>query len=248
MSILICMTLACEKSTQDILDTSPDGVKSWMNIPAVYKKIYGAKDIYVEGSFLVIKTTGLPDHKSPYYSGTAWASLKAEPYNGMNESFSLDLSRIAENDILYKIPLWPRVASTHVATPLTAMGVAINGVSFYNQFATANILLTTEVNGFDQYGGHPSQDGIYHYHKEPTYLTATKGKDALMGFMLDGFPIYGPLENNKTVTNSDLDAYHGHIGVTADYPNGTYHYHITATAPYINSNGYYGTPGTVAKY
>ena len=89
--------------------------------------------------------------------------------------------------------------------------------------------------------------GQYHYHVEPLYLTTNKGKDALLGFLLDGFPVYGPLEGAKTMTNSDLDAMHGHTSATADYPNGTYHYHITATAPYINGDGFYGTAGTVTN-
>ncbi|CAF1658260.1 unnamed protein product [Didymodactylos carnosus] len=46
------------------------------------------------------------------------------------------------------------------------------------------------------------------------------------------------------LVSSDLDTYHGHTGVTADYPNGIYHYHITADAPYINGSGFYGTKGT----
>jgi hypothetical protein len=28
--------------------------------------------------------------------------------------------------------------------------------------------------------------------------------------------------------------YHGHTGVTADYPNAIYHYHVTNSDPYIN--------------
>ncbi len=49
------------------------------------------------------------------------------------------------------------------------------------------------------------------------------------------------------LTRSQSDPYHGHVAVTADYPNGIYHYHITADAPYINGNGFYGTPGTVTQ-
>jgi hypothetical protein len=46
---------------------------------------------------------------------------------------------------------------------------------------------------------------------------------------------------------ADLDAYHGHTSVTADYPNGIYHYHITADAPYINGAGFYGAKGMVTQ-
>jgi hypothetical protein len=68
-----------------------------------------------------------------------------------------------------------------------------------------------------------------------------------MGFLLDGFPVYGPEENGERVTNSDLDEYHGHNHKTADYPDGIYHYHITDADPYINGSGYFGTPGTVTQ-
>ena len=69
-----------------------------------------------------------------------------------------------------------------------------------------------------------------------------------MGFLLDGFPVYGPLEESgKTVANSDLDVYHGHTHSTIDFPKSIYHYHFTADAPYLNGNGYYGTAGTVTQ-
>ncbi len=72
-------------------------------------------------------------------------------------------------------------------------------------------------------------------------------KSSLLGFLLDGFPVYGPEENGAAIDNSKLDPYHGHTAVTTDYPNGIYHYHITSTDPYINGSGYYGTPGTVSQ-
>ena len=74
-----------------------------------------------------------------------------------------------------------------------------------------------------------------------------QGNNALVGFLLDGFPVYGPFENGERVVNSLLDDYHGHEHVTADYPEGIYHYHITDADPYINGSGYYGTAGTVTR-
>jgi hypothetical protein len=137
---------------------------------------------------------------------------------------------------------------SHSATPLGPIGVSLNGVPFFNQYAGPNQPLTNEVTSFDQYWGHPQQSGQYHYHVEPKYLTQEKfTKSALLGFLLDGFPVYGPEENGTTVTNAMLDSYHGHTSVTADYPNGIYHYHITSTDPYINGSGFYGTPGTVTQ-
>ena len=112
-----------------------------------------------------------------------------------------------------------------------------------------NQVLTTEIASFDKYNGHPTGTSQYHYHVEPLYLTTVKStKSGLMGFLLDGFPVYGPQEENgTTVVSSGLDAYHGHTHATIDFPNGIYHYHFTADAPYLNGNGYYGTPGTVTQ-
>jgi hypothetical protein len=216
-------------------------------VPAVYKKIYGATDMYVDGDYLVIKTNGLPDHKSPYYANTQWAATMYQAYNGTNPDWSQNPNTIAESDATYRIPLNPAEATDHQETPLGAMGVAVNGVAIFNQYAAGGTALTYEANSFDQYGGHPQQQGVYHYHIEPYYITAKQGEDALVGFLLDGFPVYGPVENGKTITNDDLDQYHGHFGPTADYPNGIYHYHVTAADPYINGNGFYGTPGTVSE-
>ena len=215
---------------------------------AVYKKIYGATDIYKDGDFVVIKTTNLPDHKSPYYKGTQWESDKWEDYNGSNTSWKKNPNKIAESNITYRIPMNPVKSSSSNPTSLGSIGVALNGVSLFNQYAGPNNQpLTDEVNSFDQYNGHPTGQSIYHYHVEPTYLTANKGKEALLGFLLDGFPVYGPMEDGKTVSNNDLDEFHGHSHATTDYPEGIYHYHITDQDPYLNGSGFYGTPGTATR-
>jgi hypothetical protein len=235
--LLLVTTIAANKNHGD--KTPAPGV------PEVFKKMYGVSSVYVDGDYVVIKATSLPDHKSPYYQGTQWAS-KAEGYNGQNARWRQNPNTITENDLTYRIPLNPVVAKTHQATPLGAIGVAVNGVPIFNQYAARRAPLTFEKDSFDQYNGHPQQTGVYHYHAEPFYITANKGKDALIGFLLDGFPVYGPLEKGNTIANTDLDVYHGHFGPTADYPKGIYHYHITAADPYINGDGFYGNPGTVA--
>ena len=216
-------------------------------VPAIYKKIYGATSVSVDGSFIVITTKDLPDHKSPYYKGTQWESTLYEAYNGSNKTFGLAPNTISAQNLTFRIPSAPKVASSKSTTPMGPIGIALNGVPFFNQYAAGGAALGAEINGFDQYGGHPQMQGQYHYHVEPTYLTAKSGKDALMGFLLDGFPVYGPQENGKTLSDSDLDKYHGHTAVTTDYPNGIYHYHFTTEAPYLNGDGFWGTAGTVSK-
>jgi hypothetical protein len=239
ISLAAC-TLACKKSSTSTTTTTS------ANVPEVYKKIYGASDMYISDNYVVIKTTSLPDHKSPYYQGTQW-SAKYEAYNGANANFTINPHRIAQSALTFKIPLNPAVATVHSATPMGAIGISLNGVPFFNQYAAGGAPLTGEINSFDQYYGHPQQQGMYHYHAEPFYLTTAKGKDAFLGFLLDGFPVYGPQENGQIITNAQLDTYHGHTSATTDYPNGIYHYHITSTDPYLNGSGFYGTPGTVSQ-
>ena len=109
------------------------------------------------------------------------------------------------------------------------------------------IYILDELNTFDQYDGHPAPGDDYHYHIEPSWLTENLGDDAFLGLLLDGFPVYGPVENGSRLSNDDLDDYHGHIHNTTDFPEGIYHYHITDELPWINGDGFYGQPGTITR-
>lgn len=236
--------LSCNK--EDTSTTTPVSTE----VPAVYKKVYGATSITSDGTYIYFKTKNLPDHKSTYYATT---NPLYEAYSGSTfggNEFKKNPNTISEYNATVKIPLNPKVDASHPATPLGAIGIALNGVALFNQYAGPNNqALTGEIASFDKYYGHPQNTGVYHYHVEPLYLTTVKSKKSgLMGFLLDGFPVYGPQEENgTTVTSSMLDAYHGHTHATVDYPNGIYHYHFTADSPYLNGNGYYGTPGTVTQ-
>jgi hypothetical protein len=219
-------------------------------VPVVYNKIYGATSITNDGTFITIKTNGVPDHKSAYYptSNVLYESFSGATFGG--NTFVKNPNSIATQTLTFKIPVNPVVASNHSATSLGPIGVALNGVALFNQYAGPNNqALTGEIASFDKYYGHPQQTGQYHYHVEPLYLTTVKfTKSGLMGFLLDGFPVYGPQEENGSAVSSNLlDVYHGHIHATIDYPGGIYHYHFTADSPYMNGNGYYGTAGTVTQ-
>ena len=228
---------SCKKTKDDTTTTTA-------TVPAVFSKFNSTVTISSDGTYITLKSNGLPDHKSPYYG---IGNTKYEAYNGTNAAFAINPNTIISQNLTFKIPANPAVATSHEATPMGPMGISVNGVPIFNQYAAGGAPLTGEINSFDQYNGHPQMSGQYHYHVEPLYITAAKGKDALIGFLLDGFPIYGPKENGATVTAAMLDVYHGHTGITADYPAGIYHYHITADAPYINGNGFYGTKGSVTQ-
>jgi hypothetical protein len=215
------------------------------DLPAVFERFTDNVNVYVDGIYIVIETDDIPNHGSPYFNQS---DSRYEAYNGSNANFNLNPNRIATQSLTFRIPYEPVASVNNPATPLGAIGVALNGVVFYNQYAGPNNQpLTSEIDSFDQYLGHPQQVGQYHYHQEPTFLTSTLGNNVLLGWLLDGFPVYGPYENGVPVTASFLDDFHGHNHATADYPLGSYHYHITAEDPYINGSGFYGVPGTVSQ-
>jgi len=242
--ILMVSSFACSKTEEptDTVDTT--------TVPTVYNKIYGASSITSDGTYITIKTNGAPDHKSPYYTttNTLYEAFSGTTFGGY--TFAKNPNQIATQSYTFKIPVNPKVDANHAATPLGVIGVALNGVALYNQYAGPNNqALTSEIASFDKYYGHPTGTGQYHYHVEPLYITTVKStKSGLVGFLLDGFPVYGPQEESgATLISSNLDAYHGHTHATIDFPAGIYHYHFTGDAPYLNGNGYYGTSGTVTN-
>jgi hypothetical protein len=234
------VTISCKK---DATASGGTGTTT-TTLSDVFKKFNSNVTISTDGNTVTIKSDGVPDHKSCYF---ATSDSRYQAYNGSNPAFSKNPNSIGTKSYTFKIPASPAVNAAHEATPLGPIGVALNGVPIYNQYAGPNQPLAGEINSFDQYNGHPDQSASYHYHVEPLYITLNKTKSSIVGFLLDGFPVYGPEENGKTLVSADLDSYHGHTGVTADYPNGIYHYHITADAPYINGVGFYGTKGSVTQ-
>src|SRR4051812_8478023 len=67
--------ISCKKTTS--ADTST-ATTIGTGVPDIYKKVYGASSITTDGSYVYIKTSGTPDHKSIYYATS----------NSLYESFS----------------------------------------------------------------------------------------------------------------------------------------------------------------
>jgi YHYH protein len=210
-------------------------------------RFYAGARAWVEGEWLMVGTRCIPDHGSPYF-------LPGEPRfedfrgtNPMGHRFHHAPNQIMPHDMVLRIPLVPQRAATVMRTPMGPIGVALNGVPFFNQLAGGGAPLSHEIVSFDQYNGHPTPHGMYHYHVEPMALTRKFGRDALLGLLLDGFPVYGPIENGREVRNADLDVCHGHSHATRDFPEGIYHYHCTREEPYLNGQGFYGNRGQIAR-
>jgi hypothetical protein len=234
-------------------DTSGDGDGDGDSdeLPPGFDQFYNLLEPpYLDGNEIVIHTANLPDHGSPFYPE---GDPLYEDYTGDNPNFSTMIMGmdpdLAVQDITLRIPAVASEAANHQATMGGPIGVTINGIVIYNQYNGMGALLDDlEFNNIDQYNGHPTpMNQQYHYHVEPVWITAQNGRDALVGFLRDGFPVYGPEEDGQVLTSVDLDDYHGHDGPTAEYPDGIYHYHCTDDAPWINGDGYWGTPGTVSN-
>lgn len=243
--ITMSIISSCNKSSSSASSSNNSFEVTDEESYAAWSQVFGVTSLKRDGDYWVVTSNNLPNHKSVYYQNTQWEDSMYEPYN--SSAFHSNNISIQAQSLTFRIPAKPKAAAVHQATPGGPIGIALNGVSFFNQYNGMGQKLGPEIQSFDQYNGHCAPVAHdYHYHVEPAYLTQTKGSDALLGFLLDGFPVYGPVEDGKTITNSDLDAYHGHVGKTKEYPKGVYHYHITSADPYINGNGFYGTPGTVS--
>lgn len=174
----------------------------------------------------------------------------------------------------FRIPLDPVINATATETALGTVGVAVNGMPIYNPFEDQN---QTAATGriFSGCCGHPQLNGVYHYHKYPTCLrllkgdvwqsekekcdeidalVASGGHSPLIGFALDGWPVYGPvgwkdanresklLKSSYTGSNDaagnpsyvaasgDLDDCNGLVSPTPEYPEGIYHYVMSLQA------------------
>lgn len=156
-------------------------------------------------------------------------------------------NRISAQNHVWRLPLVPRQAETITRAPMGPVGVAINGVVFFNPFEMGGINAIEGYSAlwFDSCCGHPQQSGVYHYHKYPSCLKTPftddgKQHSPVIAFAWDGYPVYGPYDGSgvlaKDRTGQDaLDVCNGHFD-----PERGYHYHVTpGKFPYL-IGGYAG--------
>jgi hypothetical protein len=176
--------------------------------------------VEVEEKFFVVKSDGIPDHETGKFPNA----------NNPNE--------IKKQNYSFKIPRLPEWSEKITKLPMGPIGVAVNGVPFYNPY-TAEGTDAAKNEVFDECCGHPDQRGRYHYHIYPKCVKTPFAKDSgkehspLLGYAFDGYAIYGPLGEGGAEPK-DLDECNGHT----DKERG-YHYHVTNKFPYI-IGGYHG--------
>ena len=227
---------ACSSPSSPSAAASTTGSSSaGTDASALYSKFQSAVTVTMDATTVTLRANGTPDHPSPYW-GVGNANYET-PHAGMQVNPNL----IVAQTLTLRVPRSP-ASATASDTPLGAIGLAVNGVAIFNQYAAGRSPLGQEILSFDRYNGHPQNTGMYHYHVEPLWLTSNRGASSLIGVLLDGFPVYGPRETDGS-TPSGLDTCNGHTHATPEVPAGIYHYHVVATTPYI-SGCYRGTPGS----
>jgi hypothetical protein len=177
----------------------------------------------------IIRANNLPKHTTGSY-----------PIPRDSEAFQYDRNpnRIAEQSILLRLPLYPELAVVPSCVPMGMIGFALSGVAIFNALDLAGRDAPAyEIQ--DRCNGHPERNGQYHYHDWSPCLPDASGDAGkhsdIVGFMLDGFPIFGLKgENGIVVKNEDLDECHGHTHevVIEGKKVVTYHYHFTREYPY----------------
>ena len=144
---------------------------------------------------MIVESDGIPNHKTAKYP------------NADNPN------TIKKQHYRFQIPLYPKRADKPTPTPFGPIGVALNGIPFYNQYnREGEDAVRLEV--FDSCCGHPDPAGRYHYHKFPVCVKSpfkdTPGKHSpLVGYAFDGYGIYGP-RGDQGNPPEDLDECNGH--------------------------------------
>jgi hypothetical protein len=186
---------------------------------------------------LIMHTKGIPNHPTAKFPGN---QLPSNP------------NSIQEQRYTFYLPLDPKVNARHIVTakdnsnhalPMGPIGVALNGVVFFNPFDANS---TDASNMMDNCCGHPNFDGLYHYHKYPICVNSPwadegQGHSPLIGFAFDGFPLYGPYEKAGVMAKDvrgeqALNNFNMHFDAQRGW-----HYHVTpGQFPYL-IGGYWGT-------
>jgi hypothetical protein len=204
-------------------------------------------DIYLSGSNVVIETTGLPNHTTPYWSETH-ALYVAPTVTSASEMTPTRIDTSGrDNSASLTVSTSSSLASSSTNTQLGAIGIAVSGAYLYNDQEGGGDL-DSAAGSLDYTGAHigPSD---YHYHLEP--LAFSNDDDKLLGIISDGFFIYGRKCNSTSTYPTDLDTSGGHTSTTQHTTAAEYHYHIinnlySNTGRYIVFAGpYQGTPNAV---
>ena len=183
-------------------------------------------DIAVDDHIMVVFSDGLK--QKFVFKGTTFTSIAGECWLSTDTSLDFIVDSQATTPVSGTYEYFDQ-RNGRGATPLGQIGVSSNGVAIFNPSAGAGLNPPSGFSwvaagespfinsGEDSCGGHPEQNGIYHYH-DPHFLDCWKaggsmasyndyygstqyngdnirhpdGHSKIIGIAFDGFPIYGP--------------------------------------------------------
>ena len=120
-----------------------------------------------------------------------------------------DATEATDQGITKIVPAHPILKTTYTADDVKcemgAIAYALNGVSIFSGAVESDCSILdveddiAEWTSFDCCSGHSELSGMYHYHFPPSCLLAqlddySDGHSPQIGWSLDGFPVYGPVE------------------------------------------------------
>ncbi len=222
--------------------TNPDGTWDYTRKPQVEGNVTWLSEFTVSldgNGNRIITGNALPDHPTGIFPITPGSV--AYRYDG-------NPNIISPHEVRYVFPTIPQIANRPSCVFFGPSGISLSGSAIYHGASTlGNDAAAHEM--LDRFGGHTDGTERYHYHFASEDLQEhihpkTAGHSALMGYMLDGFGIYGPYgEEGELLSSEDLDECHGHThpvlwdGEMIEL----YHYHWTYDFPY-NIGCFKGTP------
>ncbi|MBS1721250.1 MAG: YHYH protein [Armatimonadetes bacterium] len=201
--------------------------------------------------------TFLPDNVRIVFSGGRWTiytkNIPNHPIAKFPDRYGTqgyNPNYVVEQRLQFTMPTDPQrtgqeyavgVNDNNGALNMGPIGVAVNGVIFFNPFDAGSDDASRIM---DRCCGHPAPGGDYHYHKYPICVNTPfvdKGENhsPLIGFALDGFPVYGPYEREGVMARDDTAHPLNKLNAHEDKERG-WHYHVSpGHFPYI-IGGYMG--------
>ncbi len=182
-----------------------------------------ATTIYLDGSNVVIETTGLPNHETVYWGEGDDLYLDEPDVARTGEEGNLTTIYSNNNAVTITVDATPDLTGNSVATDFDTIGIAVSGASIFND-QEGNGALDDAALSLDWTGAHIGP-GVYHYHLEP--VAVSDDDSELVGILLDGVFLYGRKCDAIDDYPTDLDESGGHTSTT-QYTDGEeeYHYHI----------------------
>src|ERR1041384_6014577 len=121
------------------------------SLPSAARLFHTNVSVTVSSDVMIVRSDGIPTHPTGTFPN---------PTNP---------NRIQKQNYEFKIPLVPKIADKSTPLPFGPIGVALNGIPFYNPYNAQgrDAVLGPYAEVFDSCCGHPDPMGRYHYHKYP---------------------------------------------------------------------------------